>query len=120
MRSIAPYWLSIKNCIEGFLEGWGGATILVLLALSAFALGRLSILEEVREPVSFSRAPFLASPRALAPGGLIVASRSGTAYYYPWCAGAEKIQEANKRWFQNEEEARRAGFRPAKNCKGLE
>lgn len=69
--------------------------------------------EELAQP-----APALSSS-PLAEGGLVVASKNGTKYHFPWCAGAKAISEANKIWFKSEEEARLAGYTPASNCKGL-
>ena len=52
-------------------------------------------------------------------GGEYVASRSGSVYHLPWCSGAQRIAEENKRWFATKEEAEYAGYRPAKNCPGM-
>ncbi|MES2436869.1 MAG: hypothetical protein V4519_02565 [Patescibacteria group bacterium] len=49
--------------------------------------------------------------------GLFVASRGGKSYYKPTCAGAKKLSEKNKIWFQSKEEAERFGYKLAKNCK---
>ena len=51
--------------------------------------------------------------------GLLVASKSGTKYHFPWCAGASQIAEKNKIWFNSYEEAQKAGYSRATNCKGL-
>jgi hypothetical protein len=51
--------------------------------------------------------------------GRYVASKSGSVYHLPWCSGAKRIKEENKVWFETPEEAERAGYRPASNCKGL-
>ena len=50
----------------------------------------------------------------------IVASRNGEVYYYIWCKGVKRIKEENKKYFNSKEEAEAAGYRPAKNCEGLE
>lgn len=52
--------------------------------------------------------------------GGVVASKSGTKYHFPWCAGAKSIKEGNKVWFASTAEARAAGYEPAGNCKGLD
>ncbi|MCA9052050.1 MAG: hypothetical protein KDA89_25100, partial [Planctomycetaceae bacterium] len=52
-------------------------------------------------------------------GGKYVASRNGSKYHFPWCAGAQAMSETNKIWFDSVEEARKAGYTPAGNCKGL-
>ena len=98
---------------------WGLVAIVFFVALASFGLGRLSALEGARPPVSITRAPEDQKVRAMTLGGQFVASRTGSAYYYPWCAGATKILPQNQRWFQSEEAARKAGYAAAKNCKGL-
>ncbi len=50
---------------------------------------------------------------------VFVASKNGTKYYYAWCAGVTKIKEENKVWFSTKEEAEKAGYTPAANCKGM-
>lgn len=52
-------------------------------------------------------------------GGNYVASKNGTKYYFPWCGAAQKISEKNKISFASKEEAEKAGYEPAANCKGL-
>jgi len=52
-------------------------------------------------------------------GGAFVASKTGEAYHFPWCSGVLRIKEENKVWFETREAAEAAGYRPAKNCKGL-
>lgn len=49
----------------------------------------------------------------------IVASRSGTKYYFLWCSGSNRIKESNKIYFKDEKQARKRGLLPASNCKGL-
>lgn len=119
MASIQEIWQEIKNWGEDAVTQWGLIAIIVLLGLGSFGLGRFSALEDVRPPVSIREGPLQANPHALALGGLVIASRSGSVYYYPWCSGASKISPANQRWFVTEKEAQAAGYRAAKNCKGL-
>jgi hypothetical protein len=52
-------------------------------------------------------------------GGQVVASKSGTKYYLPWCGTVKLIKEENKVWFASREAAEAAGYEPASNCKGL-
>ena len=51
--------------------------------------------------------------------GGYVASKNGTKYYLPNCAGVARINEANKVWFQTKAEAEARGLTPAANCPGL-
>ncbi|HCB35361.1 MAG TPA: hypothetical protein DEP25_01830 [Candidatus Taylorbacteria bacterium] len=106
--------------------------LILLVGFGSFGLGRLSKLEDSQPPILLEYAPpntaaavSTASPeadaakQALAPGGRLVASKAGTKYHFPWCSGAQRVSEANKIWFDSVEEARKAGYTPASNCKGL-
>ena len=113
-------WQKIKGVLDVGVGEWGIAALVFLVGSAAFGLGRLSSLEDVRPVVSIERAETVKAPRqGMYAGGLVVASRTGSAYYYPWCGGADKILSKNQVWFQSEDAAKRAGYRPAKNCKGL-
>jgi len=110
--------------IKGFFttigSEWVVISIVIVVGLGGFALGRLSGLQSgqaVAQTASVSEP--LGIPERI-DGGRLVASRNGTKYHFPWCAGAQQISEANKIWFESAEEARRAGYTPAGNCKGLE
>ena len=120
MRILQELVLKIKPFIDQTVGEWGMILIVLLIGFGSFGLGRLSMLESVRPPVSISQAPTVAEPRGMNIGGLIVASRTGNAYYFPWCSGVDKILLQNRVWFASEEKARQAGYAPAKNCKGLE
>lgn len=61
-----------------------------------------------------------ATPEPAAPTtGKYVASKTGEKYYLPSCGSAKRIKEENKVWFDTKEDAERAGYEPATNCKGL-
>ncbi|MDO8590574.1 MAG: hypothetical protein Q7R65_01205 [bacterium] len=120
-------------------ERYYTAAIVVLVGLSSFGLGRLSIMDERREPiiVEGNVKNSEITPPAVSAGGAVtqtatvskslgvgelsagklVASKNGTKYYFPWCAS--NIAEKNKIWFNSETEARAKGYQPAANCKGL-
>jgi len=113
------------------------AGVIILVGLSSFGLGRLSAIDEGREPVvieqngvevqgvvengagaGVSQTQTSAVAESISSTGKsIVASRNGTKYYFPWCA--TNIAEKNKIWFNSEAEARAHGLEPAANCKGL-
>lgn len=97
---------------------WGLFLLIVLAILSAFGPGRLSALVDAKPLIGLQTAA-AGGAVPVAPGGLYVASRTGSTYYFPWCSGATQIAPENERWFKSEEAAKRAGYRPAKNCKGL-
>ena len=114
--------------------------IIVLIAIISFSLGRISGLQEKREPVRVVSensgevkgiSTGSSSNNPLNPpyikreieqansSGAVVASKNGTKYHYPWCAGAKQISAKNLITFNSIESARAAGFSPASNCKGL-
>lgn len=96
--------------------------VIVSVALIAFGLGRLSAVSEKKTPItienmsgySATTTVFVATNEKL-----FVASKNGTKYHFPWCSGASTIKEENKIWFSSKEEAEKAGYQPAGNCKGL-
>jgi hypothetical protein len=111
-----------------------------LLGAVAFGLGRLSAGDAAPSPVLCQTAAMLPAASTLAPVSTpsatlgaspatadqpapttasYVASKSGSVYHLPWCAGAKRIKEENKVWFGSKAEAEAAGYRPASNCKGL-
>ncbi|MGM0629080.1 MAG: Ada metal-binding domain-containing protein [Patescibacteria group bacterium] len=105
--------------------------IFLLISFLSFGLGRLSAIEENKDPVKIEY-----DLRSLPEGvdkessafeervdkevGSVVTSKNGRAFHLPWCPGAKRINEENKVWFSSAEEAEEAGYAPAKNCKGLE
>ena len=95
------------------------AALILFVGFGSFGLGRLSKIEEGRTPVTIETPQETASVATANTGGQVVASKTGTKYHFPWCAGASKIAEANKVSFASVEAARKAGYTPASNCKGL-
>ncbi len=109
---------------------------IILVGLAGFGLGRLSALEKSRGEVTVNPLVQGINTTSSADGhsslekeeisstvinnGLLVASKSGKKYHFPWCAGASQIAEKNKTWFSSYAEAKSAGYTPASNCKGLE
>lgn len=136
------FWVKIKGrIVASVTPEIYTILIIILVGFGSFGLGRLSAREENRMPVrivtsegqtagtsgdlpaSVAQAapPARGAPlttQRLSPNGLIVASKSGTKYYFPWCAGVKRIAEANKTWFSSEQEAQAAGLELAANCKG--
>ena len=101
------------------------AVVIILVALISFGLGRLSKIKEGRVPLMIENAQNNANAQTALSittttvDGAVVASKNGTKYHYPWCPGATTIKEENKITFSTTEEARKAGYQPASNCKGL-
>lgn len=119
---------------KGPAEGWLLPACIVLLGLTAFGLGRLSVIGEqgprlliklpdgtVQTAVAYqAAAPAAETQDAAAAGqGAYVASKSGTKYYLPSCSGVSRIKEENKVWFASVTEAQAAGYTAAANCPGI-
>ena len=109
---------------------------IILVGMASFGLGKLSSYEKNKVPISILKTQDAMFATVLATqeektntpaqtglsaqaGGEVVASKSGTKYYYPWCTGVSKIKEENKVWFKSIENAKLAGLTPASNCIGL-
>jgi len=119
------------------------AAIIFLVALLAFGLGRLSIIysEEGEFKIEYPQqsaaaalsqnaqlethsagakeSDVVSSTLQIPLAGGYVASKTGSKYHLPWCAGAQSIKEENKIYFATKAEAEARGYTPAGNCKGI-
>lgn len=121
--------MSIQEILEKFKASRHStdfflAIILVLVGLTSFCLGRLSIEERITDTdqnASIVQIDGNEHPTQDTKGvpGAYVASKSGSKYHLPWCTGAQQISEKNKIWFSSKAEAEAAGYTPAANCKGI-
>lgn len=112
--------------------------LIVLTAVGSFGLGRLSFYksEKTAPEILFfdnnasavlsldgtndlSGEEILGAETIVPENSIVVGSKNSDKYHYPWCSGAKRIAEANKIVFSSIEEARKAGYVPASNCKGL-
>ncbi len=109
-------------------------TLLIILnAIASFGLGRMSV-ERDLEPLNTqtNNQALTALPSLeVEPNGpevkgsqmkaetKVIASRSGTKYHLPDCAGAKQIKPENRIEFESIEAAKAAGYSPAANCPGL-
>lgn len=50
----------------------------------------------------------------------VIGSKSGKKYYFPWCGTVKRIKPENQIHFASIDEAKKAGFTPGGNCKGLQ
>lgn len=117
--TIPDVWSRCKAALEPLIADWGLILVVFLTAIASFGLGRLSVAEGAKPAVSVGFMPMEGEPRGMAVGGLVVASRNGSVYHFPWCGGASQINPANKVWFASEKAAKDAGYAPSKSCKGL-
>jgi hypothetical protein len=127
----------MQERLNNFINGkYFIPVIIILVSIIAFSLGRISGLQNKKPPVrviSESSGPArldgvsggevkgvsTTTSTSATTTGAVVASKNGTKYHYPWCAGAKQISEKNLITFNSIEEARAKGYTPASNCKGL-
>jgi len=95
----------------------------VLVALLSFGAGYLTapgnvknslIIEEPNASSTgfYNQSAAAGSAASLQEKGLLVASRGGKKYHWPWCSWGKKIKEENQIWFNSESEAKTAGYSP--------
>jgi hypothetical protein len=126
----------IKEKIKAYKNDIFIVLVIILVALISFGLGRLSKIRENKAPVTIenlgasminSQENFTQNDQNIKSNqiqvnssqGMLVGSKNGTKYHFPWCSGAQRIKEENKIWFSSKKEAEKAGYTPAANCKGL-
>ncbi len=107
--------------------------LIILIAIASFGLGRMSVerdLEPLNTQTNSQALTALASLEVEAntpevkgsemkAETKVIASRSGTKYHLPDCAGAKQIKPENRIEFESIEAAKAAGYSPAANCPGL-
>jgi len=110
-------WLKFKHFLQN--DGWFLVVLLICVGLMSFALGQRSVMTDVpsgqNATVLFYEAPAVSSFSSGA-GASVVASRSGSRYYFADCGGVERIKPANRITFTSSWEAEAAGYTQAANC----
>jgi hypothetical protein len=126
VRSIREIALKIKphgqTVAETILGEWGLFIVVILAVIGAFGLGRLSVLTAPERPVLVQNTALAGSQdenQGIPPLGAYLAAKNGRFYYFPWCTDALKIAPEQRRWFADEVAARKAGYEPATNCRGM-
>lgn len=133
IQELSPKFKGILRSTEFHLS-----LLIIGVSLASFTLGRLSVIEKSYvieqkaqlvdiQPVSSEATPKLknsiSNPDTNTEVSLsenaYVASKSGTKYHLPWCGSAKRIKDENKIWFATKEDAEKAGYTPAANCKGI-
>jgi len=132
VATIRDIGLKIKTLWGQAKENLLLVAIIILVALLAFALGRLSVFYgekgefEVLYPSGQSASVIQgalalqneALPPQLGAAGEYVASRTGTAYFFPWCPLALRIPAENRIYFPSRTAAEAAGYHGGR-CNGL-
>jgi len=99
------------------------ATIIILVSALSFGIGRLSVVGN-REPIQIEYDAAISNQASIINASIniensissVVASKNGSKYHYPHCAGAKQIKEENKISFNSPTAAEAAGYELATNC----
>src|SRR3989344_1781867 len=92
--------------------------VIILTALSGFALGRISALGEEKFPIKIESGELPGTQE----GSVIkcfFGSKNVAVCHYFSCTLSEQIKEENRIYFSSRGETEKAGYRPAPNCPGL-
>lgn len=127
MSTIIRYFRHKINTLGIYLERRDIAIIIVLISLTvtSFSIGYYAGIHK-NHPVITVRdnscippvtdASIKEGERIAQGDNTIVASKSGTRYYYIWCSGVSRIAAKNKIYFSTEEEAEKKGYTKASGC----
>lgn len=127
--------MSIDEKLEK-IKPFYGILLLISTAMIFFALGRLSVENTAENKVkigytsssqpatvlksqNISSTTQTLSVPAPKEDGPVIGSKSGKKYYFPWCGTVKRIKPENQVPFNSIAEAKKAGFTPGGNCKGL-
>lgn len=138
--SIPNIFNKIKSKIDIDKETFMYLCIIILVGLSSFGLGRLSVLSQNKlyneESRSVTEIPKIVPSDTIEQIILLndsqkdqsnnmeieqekkyVASKNGKLYYTKGCKAANRIKPENEIWFSSAEEAKRAGLSASTSCK---
>ncbi|MFA5888861.1 MAG: hypothetical protein WCW47_00255 [Candidatus Paceibacterota bacterium] len=124
--------MSIRDLVEK-IKPFYNLLLILIIASIFFALGRLSALEERHTPIKVQYQNNSQTASVIQTtsetkllnvslgneSGEVIGSKNGKKYYFPWCGTVKMIKPENQVRFSSIEEARKAGYTPASNCKGL-
>ncbi len=127
MNTIIRYFRQKINTLGVYLERRDIAIIIVLisLAVTSFSIGYYAGNHKNVPTITMrdnscippvTEASIKEGERLAQGNNTIVASKSGTRYYYVWCSGVSRISAKNKVYFNNEEEAEKKGYTKASGC----
>lgn len=119
-------YMSIDDLLEK-INPYYKILVFIFIAIIFFIFGRLSVLEERHEPIrilygidqSANVIQSTESNTASQNTEVVIGSKTGKKYYFPWCGTVKMIKPENQIKFSSIDEAKRAGFVAGGNCKGL-
>lgn len=127
------YKSEVGNTQGAFFKGPVFYIVVVLLVVAGlFGLGKLTTLNDNKEPIKIESQASLhskdavaavqnpsAEPTTVEGGGEFVASKNGKKYFSLTCGAAKTIKAENRIYFATQDEAKKAGYEPSAMCKDL-
>lgn len=121
--------MSIKDFTDKIKPIWT-PLFFVVMSVLFFGLGRLSasvpdsspvaIREKKTENVVVSNKQSVDTETIVGSADTsVIASKTGSKYYFPWCGALKRIKPENRVSFASVLLAQQAGYEPASNCKGV-
>lgn len=119
MNILAKLWSRVKERQKDIFL----AFCMLLIAFIGYNLGRINALEQTPVTIKGGEADIFragetgskSSPKQILDKRVVV-SKNSDKYHFTWCAGAKRIKEENKVWFETEATAQAAGYTKAGNC----
>ena len=87
--------------------------VFILFGILSFGIGYLAGKDKTQIKIVQTK---LESHIPRADISFVLASRSGSKYYYIWCTGVNNISLKNRIYFKNAEEAEKAGYVLSRTC----
>lgn len=119
----------IKTSIEGSRKSLISTGIIAITAIASFYLGfiarsetliltsgRANLVDSTQVTINAKKDDLSVHIPQAKSSGTFVASKNGTKYYQSSCPSASRIKDANKVYFDSEEEAVADGYSKASGC----
>jgi hypothetical protein len=115
-----PYFGFLRKCFPWVVDRFLPGFVLLLCLVFSYDVGYIEATIAQKPPLFVQKQVSLETlEMGSSAGSGVVASKSGTTFYYPWCSGRNRIKPENERWFGSPGEALKYGLKPAQNCLGL-
>ena len=108
--------------IDYYLDKIKPYTWIITIILSAFiilGLWQLHALNLAKTPIKIINMSAGGQSLVVGQSQTVIASKTGTKYYLPWCGALKRIKPENRVSFATPALARTSGYTPASNCKGV-
>ena len=110
--------MNIANLAERVKPYFGVMTVILSLSI-LLGIWQLHVLSSAKTALKIVTINQSGGDATMGPSQTVVASKTGTKYYFPWCGALGRIKPENQVSFASPALAQAAGYQPAANCKGV-